>query len=314
MDVAEITPGFGARITGIDLRGPLAPEVEADLVDAVHRYCVVVFPQTGLDDAGHVFFSRVFGNLWTTPAPAGGKGAPPPRFAYPHLFDAGNLTAEGAINPDETARARRAGDRLWHTDSSFTRDRTTYSLLLAHEVPRAGGETQFADMRGAYEALPQETKSRIDQMQVLHNWWHSRQKAGFPISDAEVAARQPQAVHPLVHVHGLSQRKSLYIAAHAHSVVGMDLAQGQALLAGLIAHSTQDRFTFAHHWQPGDLVIWDNFSTMHRGGDYDDVHERRDMRRTTVLAWPPPPIVLDPRFADRFDPAQFRTMLHGSTA
>lgn len=310
MEIAEITPGFGARITGLDLSGPLAPEVEADLVEAIHRYGVLVFPQTGLDDAGHVFFSRVFGNLWTTPASATAQ----PRFAYPHLFDAGNLTADGQINPDEMARARRAGDRLWHTDSSFTRDRTTYSLLLAHEVPSAGGDTLFADMRGAYDALPPATQDRIEGLQVVHNWWHSRRKAGFPISDEEVEARQPQAVHPLVHTHALSGRKSLYIAAHARSVVGMDRAEGEALLARLIDHATQDRFTFAHQWAKGDLVIWDNFSTMHRGNDYDDVHERRDMRRTTVLAWPPPPIVQDPRFAARFDPEQFRVMLHGSAA
>lgn len=310
MELAEITPGFGARVTGLDLRGPLAPETEADLVEALHRFGVLVFPQTGLDDAGHVFFSRTFGNLWTTPASATAR----PRFAYPHLFDAGNLTADGAINPDELARARRAGDRLWHTDSSFTRDRTTYSLLLAHEVPATGGETWFADMRGAWDALPQAMQQQIDGLQVVHNWWHSRRQAGFPISDEEVEQRQPQAVHPLVHTHALSGRKCLYIAAHARSVVGIDRAAGQALLAQLIEHATQDRFTFAHAWQPGDLVIWDNFSTMHRGSDYDDVHERRDMRRTTVLAWPPPPIVQDPRFAERFEAAQFHAMLHGSTA
>lgn len=306
MEIAEITPGFGARITGLDLGRPLAPEVEADLVDAAARFGVLVFPQAGLDDAGHVHFSRIFGNLWTIP----GTATAPLRFAFPHLFDAGNLTRDGQISHDEAARARRAGDRLWHTDSSFTKDRTTYSLLMAHEVPSEGGETWFADMRAAYAALPEATRHRVEGLQAVHNWWHSRQKGGYPISDEEVEQRQPQAVHPLVHVHPVSLRKSLYIASHALRIVGMDKAEGQALLADLIAHATQDRFTFAHHWQPGDLVLWDNLSTMHRGGDYDDVRERRDMRRTTVLAWPPPPIVQDPRFRQRFDPEQFRALLH----
>lgn len=307
MQVEEITPGFGARITGLDLSGPLAPEMEADIVETVARYGVGVFPAAGLDDAGHVWFSRMFGNLWTIP----GHATAPARFAYPHLFDAGNLTREGTISPDETARARRAGDRLWHTDSSFTKDRTSYSLLMAHEVPSQGGETFFADMRGAYEALPKHMQDRVEGLSAVHSWWHSRQQAGFPVSDEEVEARQPQAVHPLVHVHPISGRKSLYIAAHAMGIVGMEKADGQALLAQLMAHGTQDRFTFAHHWQPGDIVIWDNFSTMHRGGAYDDVNERRDMRRTTVMAWPPPPVVLDPRFVGRFDPDQFRALMHG---
>src|SRR5690606_15527666 len=137
MELSEITPGFGARITGLALAEPLSPEREADLVSAIAAYGVLVFPDSGLTDRTHVWFSRIFGNLWTAPAAA--KAAP--RFDYPHLFDAGNLTREGAISDDEPARHRRAGDRLWHTDSSFTRDRTTYSLLLAHEVPREGGET-----------------------------------------------------------------------------------------------------------------------------------------------------------------------------
>jgi alpha-ketoglutarate-dependent 2,4-dichlorophenoxyacetate dioxygenase len=304
VQIREITPGFGAEITDIGFDGPMSPEDEAAHVGAIARYGVCVYPGFGTSDENHIWFSRVFGNLWTTPASA--KQAP--RFGYPHLFDAGNLTHGGEIDPDELSRARRAGDRLWHTDSSFTRDRTTYSLLLAHEVPTEGGETWFADMRAAYDALPELTKQRLDGLEAEHNWWHSRRQAGYPISDDEVAERQPRAVHPLVHVHPGSGRKALYIASHARRILGMDLAEGQDLLAELIEHATQPRFTFAHRWAAGDLVIWDNFATMHRGGDYDDVHERRDMRRTTVMAWPPPPVVMDPRFADRFDFEQFAAM------
>jgi alpha-ketoglutarate-dependent 2,4-dichlorophenoxyacetate dioxygenase len=305
MQIREITPGFGAEITDIDLNEPLSPEQEADLVSAIATYGVCVYPDTHLTDQTHVWFSRTFGNLWTTPAASAMK----PRFGYPHLFDAGNLTPDGEINQDELSRHRRAADRLWHTDTSFTKDRTTYSLLLAHEVPSAGGETWFADMRSAYDTLPEATKAKLEGLEALHSWWYSRKRAGYPISDEEIRDKQPQAVHPLVHVHPGSGRKSLYIAAHAREIVGMDLAEGQALLAELMAHATQPQFTFAHTWRTGDLVIWDNFATMHRGGDYDDVTERRDMRRTTVYAWPPPPIVLDPRFSDRFDPAQFRAMV-----
>jgi alpha-ketoglutarate-dependent 2,4-dichlorophenoxyacetate dioxygenase len=306
MQIREITPGFGAEITDIDLNEPLSPEQEADLVSAIATYGVSVYPDSGLTDQTHVWFSRIFGNLWTTPAASAMK----PRFGYPHLFDAGNLSADGQINVDELSRHRRAADRLWHTDTSFTPGRTTYSLLLAHEVPGEGGETFFADMRAAYDALPEATKARLEGLEALHSWWYSRRRAGYPISEEEIENKQPLAVHPLVHVHPGSGRKSLYIASHAREIVGMDRAEGRALLDELMEFATQPQFTFGHTWRPGDLVIWDNFATMHRGGDYDDINERRDMRRTTVMAWPPPPVVLDPRFAERFDPAQFEAMVH----
>jgi len=296
----EINPGFGAEVAGMGLARPFTPEEEADLVALVARYGVCVFRDTGLTDATHIWFSRMFGNLWTVP----GKS----RFAFPQLFEAGNLTAEGTISTDEMARSRRRGDRLWHTDSSFTQARTTYSLLLAHEVPDAGGATCFADARGAWEALPPAMQQRIEGLRAEHSYFWSRRQAGYPVTPEQIA-NGPKATHPLVHVHPGSGRKSLYIAAHAMRIVGLDDAEGQALIAELLAFATQPQFTFTHHWRPGDLVIWDNFATLHRGADYDDATQRRDLRRTTVFAWPPPPVVLDPRFADRFDPEQFRAMV-----
>jgi alpha-ketoglutarate-dependent 2,4-dichlorophenoxyacetate dioxygenase len=304
MDIRKIMPNFGAVITGIDLNRPFTPQQEADLVGAVIDHGVCVFPNSGLTDQTHIWFSRIFGNLWTI----GGGGTRLSRFDYPHLFEAGNLTADGQINPDETAQKRRKGDRLWHTDSSFTRERTTYSLLLAHEVPESGGATGFADMRGAYDALPQSMKDHIEHLEAEHSYNYSRMLAGFPITEEEVE-KGMIARHRLVHIHPGSGRKSLYIASHALRITGMDKEEGRALIKELIEFSTQPQFVFYHDWTPGDLVIWDNFSTMHRGCDYDDVNHRRDMRRTTVMAFPPPPIVLDPRFRERFDPAQFEAMV-----
>jgi alpha-ketoglutarate-dependent 2,4-dichlorophenoxyacetate dioxygenase len=304
MQIRKITPIFGAQITGLDLNQPFSPEQEADIVSAVADYGVCVFPDTGLTDQTHIWFRRMFGNLWTI----GGQSNRPTRFAYPHLFDAGNLAPDGSISANEAARMRRKGDRLWHTDSSFTKERTTYSLLLAHEVPEEGGETAFADMRAAYETLSDAMKARIETLEAEHSYHYSRMLAGYPISEADVETG-PKARHRLVHVHPGSGRKSLYIAAHAMCIVGMEKAEGRALLQQLMVHATQPQFTFAHQWQKGDLVIWDNFCTMHRGGAYDDVNHRRDMRRTTVMAYPPPPVVLDPRFAGRFDPAQYAAMV-----
>ena len=306
MKIREIMPGFGAEITGVDLTRPLSPETEAALVSAIAEYGVCIYPDSGLTDETHIWFSRMFGNLWTIP----GGGTQKSRFAYPHLFEAGNLTPDGGISQDEVARSRRKGDRLWHTDSSFTPQRTTYSLLLAHEVPESGGETGFADMRAAYDALPQSTKERIEGLKAEHSYFYSRKLAGFDISDEQIE-KGPKAIHSLVHIHPGSGRKSLYIAAHAMRIIGMDEEEGRRLIADLIDFATQPRFTFDHRWKPGDLVIWDNFCTMHRGGEYDDLNHRRDLRRTTVFAWPPPPVVMDARFADRFDPAQFQAMIDG---
>jgi alpha-ketoglutarate-dependent 2,4-dichlorophenoxyacetate dioxygenase len=304
LEIREITPGFGAEVSGIDLTQPLTPEAEADVIDAIARYGVCVYRNTHLTDQTHIWFSRMFGNLWTI----GGTATRKSRFTYPQLFEAGNLSRDGSISQDELARIRRKGDRLWHTDSSFTRERTTYSLLLAHEVPAEGGETGFADMRGAYDALPQTMKDRIEPLEGEHSYNYSRMLAGFPITEEEVE-KGMIARHKLVHTHPGSGRKSLYIASHMLRIAGMEESEGRALIQELIAFATQPQFIFYHTWRPGDLVIWDNFCTMHRGGEYDDVHHRRDMRRTTVMAYPPPPVVMDPRFAGRFDPSQFEAMV-----
>jgi alpha-ketoglutarate-dependent 2,4-dichlorophenoxyacetate dioxygenase len=309
LEIRKLGETFGAEVSGIDIARPLTPEDEADIVAAMSEYGVCIYRDTGLTDDTHVWFSRLFGNLWTVNGQVKRMSATAgtPRFASPYLFDAGNLTADGAITRDETSRKRKLGDRLWHTDSSFTKERTTYSLLLAHEVTKDGGETYFADMRAAYDALPETMKTRIEGLVAEHSYLYSRMLAGFPITEEETS-NGPVAQHPLVHVHPGSGRKSLYIAAHARGIVGMEKEEARTLLRELIEFATQPRFTFSHKWAPGDLVIWDNLCTMHRGSDYDDVNERRDLRRTTVMASPPPPVMLDPRFADRFDPAPFKAL------
>jgi alpha-ketoglutarate-dependent 2,4-dichlorophenoxyacetate dioxygenase len=312
LTLKPLSPAFGAEITGLDLTRPLDPGSEAEVVAAIDRWGVCVYPATGLTDETHIHFSRLFGNLYTTtgagaprqgPARVGVAAAHTPqrraRFAYAQLFDAGNLTIEGGINQDPLLRTHKHGDRLWHTDASFTPDRCSYSLLLAHETPKVGGDTFFADMRGAYDALPQAMKSRIEHLVADHSVFWSRKMAGYPFTEEEVDAK-PSAQHPLVHIHPGSGRKSLYIAAHARDIVGMPREEGRALLKELMDFATQPQFVISHHWAVGDLVIWDNFSTMHRGSDYDDLNERRDMRRTTVIATPRPPITMDPRFAEMF--------------
>jgi alpha-ketoglutarate-dependent 2,4-dichlorophenoxyacetate dioxygenase len=292
MKLAPILPRFGAEVSDLDF-SRIDDAKQAELQQAIDRHGVLVFRDTGLDDAGHVAFSARFGYLERAPNASGR----PPRFAFAELFNAGNIGADGEIT-NLSARQQRLGDRLWHTDSSFMEKRSSYSLLLAHEVPREGGDTWFADMRSAYDDLPQAMKDRIEHLELDHSIWHSRRLGGFDISEADVDTRG-RARHKLVQTHAGSGRKTLYIAAHAMDVVGMPRAEGQKLIGELIAFATQPHYIFSVSWQPGDMVMWDNLSTMHRGGDYDIDSERRDMRRTTIREEAAPEVADDP-FGDYF--------------
>lgn len=275
-----ILPEFGAICSGLDLTQPLSPAEVKQVTDAMDRFGVTVWRGTGLNDEQHVEFSRNFGYLERVPKRPDGARM---RLSCRELFDASNLNLEGEITRDPAAIEYRKGDRLWHTDSAFLEKRTSYSILLAHEVPPpgAGGETWFADARTAYDDLPQETKDRIEGLVGVNSLWWSRKQAGAEVSEEEIYER-PMARHRIVHTHAGSGRKSLFIAAHTMDIEGMDKAEGRRLIADLIGHVTQPKYTFSHAWQVGDMVIWDNLATMHRGGDYDYNAYKRDMRRTTV--------------------------------
>ena len=294
LNIKPILPNFGAEISGVDISEPLDAVLQSEIIAAQHTYGVTVWRNTGLDDEAHIAFSSIFGHLEFAPRPAGRK----PKFEHPELFDAGNLDAEGAIITDEMVRLHKKGDRLWHTDSSFMTMRSAYSLLLCHEAPPVGGATWFADTRTAWDDLPQAMKDRIEGLTAEHSIWWSRKVAGYPFTEEDVDAK-PSARHPLVHVHQGSGRKALYIAAHARDIVGLPREEGRALLAELSAFATQPKYIFSVKYEPGDMVIWDNLCSMHRGGDYDELSYRRDMRRTTVREGTPPKGPDDP-FGDMF--------------
>jgi len=277
LKVEPILPRFGAECSGLDLTRKLTPDEVRSVTDAMDTYGVTVWRDTGMSDADHVEFSRNFGYLERVPRREG------VRFRLPHreLFDASNLNVEGEITQDEAAIQYRKGDRLWHTDSAFMDKRTSYSLLLAHEVPPEGGTTSFADTRSAYEDLPQDMKDFLADKVGINSLWWSRKQAGADIPDEEIEER-PRARHPLVHVHKGSGRKALFIAAHTMDVEGMPKEEGRALIRQLIEHCTQPQYVFSVNWNVGDMVIWDNLCSMHRGGEYAYDTYKRDMRRTTV--------------------------------
>lgn len=277
LTIKPILPSFGAEISGVDITRPLDEATRQEILDAQAQWGVTVWRDTELTDETHIAFSRTFGHVELAPKPKDFRT----RHAYREIFDASNLDADGNIIDNEMVRLHKKGDQLWHTDSAFMTVRSSYSLLLCHEAPPEGGATWFADARGAYDDLPQSMKDRIENLVGINSLWWSRKLAGYPFTEEDIDAR-PAARHPIVHVHKPSGRKSLFIAAHTREIEGMPREEGRALIRELIEFATQPKYVFPVYYKPGDLAIWDNLCTMHRGGEYDSVNHRRDMRRTTI--------------------------------
>jgi len=279
VELVSAKPDFAAEIRGVDLTRP-SPQLIDECWALFDRYAVCVFRGSGLDDASHVAFSRFFGDLEFAPRM---KNAVLPRFSLPELFDAGNLDREGAIRMEKKRRLFNRGNQQWHTDSSFRTTRASYSMLLSHIIPPSGGETEFADTRAAYDALPADLRARLDGLEAEHSIWHSRALAGYPPATDEERALIPDARQPLVLKHPRTGRWALYLARHASHIIGMAPAESTKLLDELIAFATQPRFVYSHRWEVGDLLVWDNRCTMHRATPFDDTRYPRDMRRTTVI-------------------------------
>lgn len=274
-------PVFAAELHGIDFSRRLTDAGVTDVLDAMDRYAVcVVHHDRALSDEQHVAVSAQFGPMQRSRVltVAGVK----PRLARGEIIDQSNLDDRGNLyNEGDRRLLYKRANRLWHTDMSFHPVRATYSLLSAHVIPPVAADTEFADLRAAYDALPVAMKARIDPLTVSHSYWYSRTLAGGPSASAEEQASRPPAVHPLVHRHPRSGRMSLYLASHASHILGMPIDEGRALIEELCAFATQPRFVYAHQWRVGDVLIWDNLCTMHRATEFDDTIVRRDVRRTT---------------------------------
>ena len=279
MQVTQRHSHFFGEVSGLDLAGPLDDDRMAEIRAALDAHAVLLFRGQNLTDAQQVAFSRKLGPVATTRQ----KDRPGHRLRIdPQVSDISNLDPDGNVmGPDDRRRMDALANRLWHTDHSFRRVPSTYSLLSAHIVPDEGGETEFADMRAAYDALPGGTKAAIDGLVAVHSLFTSRAVIGFTDFSPEERAALPPARQPLARTHPGSGRKSLYLAAHADRIEGMPLPEGRMLLLDLMDHATQPQFVHRHRWEAGDLVIWDNRCTMHRARAFD-MSAKRDMRRTTV--------------------------------
>jgi alpha-ketoglutarate-dependent 2,4-dichlorophenoxyacetate dioxygenase len=267
-------------VSNIDLTRPSPDDAVAAIDDGMARYAVLVFHDQALTDDTQRAFSRRFGPLEA--ASGGHIIAAKDRRLPVDMQDASNLEQhQRPLDRDDRRRMFNLGNRLWHSDSSYRPVTARYSLLSGRVVVKDGGRTEFADMRTAYDALDDETKAEVADLVCEHSLMFSRGTLGFTdLTDAEREMFKPVR-HPLVRVHPTSGRKSLFLSAHAGTIVGWPVPEARAFLRDLAEHATQRRFVYSHAWRPNDLVIWDNRTTMHRVTRFDE-SQIRDLRRTTV--------------------------------
>jgi alpha-ketoglutarate-dependent 2,4-dichlorophenoxyacetate dioxygenase len=277
----KLHPCFAALAGPVELRTVHDEETVAAIRAGMDEHAVLVFRDQTFTDAEQMDFARrLDGALHTR---LGSHALHKSRLGNEALGDVSNLDENGEImRSDHRRRMYSLGNRLWHTDASFQDPAGRYSMLSAKIVPPVGADTEYADMRAAYDALPPEERVRLEGLRVHHSIAHSRQTLGFEFSEGEQEALKG-AIHPLVRTIPRSGRRALYLASHASRIVDWPLPEGRLLLRDLIEHATQPEFVYRHRWRVGDLVIWDNRATMHRARPFDDARYRRELRRVTTL-------------------------------
>jgi alpha-ketoglutarate-dependent 2,4-dichlorophenoxyacetate dioxygenase len=281
ISIRPLHPVFVGEVAGVDCRQPLGAGDIAAIEAGMDRYAVQVFRDQPLTDAQQIAFTRQFGALESYPTAGHIRRREEQRLG-PGIADFSNLDKDGKIMSAETRIwFFKLGDRLWHSDSSFRPIPAKYSLLSGRVIPAWGANTEFADMRAAYDALDERTKAEVEALVCEHSLMYSRAAIGFTdLSPEEITAFAP--VHqPLVRVHPVTGRKSLFLASHAGAIVGWTIPEAQMFLRDLVEHATQREFVYSHKWRVGDLVMWDNRQTMHRARRFDR-NEVRDVRRTTL--------------------------------
>lgn len=282
MEVRKLHGIFAAELIGADL----TQTPDAALVDLVEHlmseHAVLCIRGGGhISDDDHLRFARAFGPLELPPGYDSRKGTPG-RIAT-ELYDASNLDLDGEIIDPDSPRAKFSkGNELFHADSSFNDMPSKWSILRGLTVPPEKGDTQFVDLRHVYDELPQAMKDKVEHLVAQHSFAASRIKGGVSPEEAErIRLAMPGAMQPMVRI-SANGRKTLFIASHAFRIEGMDDAEAQGLLEELLAFASQPKYVYAHKWQSGDMLIWDNRCTLHRGTEYDYTRYKRDLRRANV--------------------------------
>ena len=280
--VRKLTPNVGAEISGLDLRQPLAPDTMAEVRKVWLDNVVVVFPDQPIDDEQQIAFSRQVGELELINMSALQLPGKPEIYAATDLDDNDDF-----MPPDHPVMRVNHDNRKWHSDSSFKRVPAMASLLHARIVPPAGGDTAYANMAAAYEALSDDMKAKLDGLVAVHNFYWSRRDVNVTAFTQEETMALPPVRHPVVRRHPETGRPALFVGSHTESIDGMEWDEGRELIAGLIEHATRPQFVYQHAWRVGDLVWWDNRAALHCGMPFDVTRHKRRLHRTTVAGTGP---------------------------
>ena len=281
VSIRSLHPLFMGEVSGVDISQPLSADDVAAIEAGMNRHAVLVFHGQDITNEQQLAFTANFGPLQE------GANTSTKRENLrldPIFADPSNLGQDGRprdrLHP---ARQDKMGNRLWHTDASFKPSGAKYSALYGRVIPPAGGNTEFADMRAAYDALDATAKAEVEDLVCEHALIYSRAQLGYTHVEKDDLKRFPPVRQRLVRTHPVTGRKSLYLAAHIGGIIGWPRPEAIAFIRDLTEHATQPEFVYAHQWTAGDVVMWDNRQTMHRGRRYDDLKYPRDVRRTTVL-------------------------------
>lgn len=287
LTITPIGQDFAGEVTGLSCPDPLTPDQVAAIEAGMDRFGTLVYRGQHLSSEEQMAFTLHFGEIegkgrgrssghihFRTDEQARKLGA--------GMGDFSNIDGKGKPLPaDSRAHMFKLADRLWHSDSSFRPVPAKYSLLSAHAIPSWGGRTEFADMRAAYDALDERTKTEVEDLVCLHSQIYSREAVGFAeMNDQERAEFKPVRQR-LVRTHPVTGRKSLFLSAHAGRIEGWSVPEARMFLRDLVEHATQPQFVYSHAWQLGDMVVWDNRVTMHRGRRFDPA-KPRDVRQTRL--------------------------------
>jgi alpha-ketoglutarate-dependent 2,4-dichlorophenoxyacetate dioxygenase len=297
LNVRRLHPHFAADITGVRLRDmddPTFGQIRA----AFEEHSVLVFHDQHLTDDEQIAFTERFGTLEETV-----RSIAQNKRVAPQIADLSNVDAEGnTMSADDRRMLYHKGNQLWHSDSSFKRVPAMASLLSAREVPPEGGETEYASLRAAWNALPLAMQARLEGLVAVHSFAYSRALIAPGLLLPEQEAELPPVKQQVVRVNPTNGRKAVYLGSHAASIVGMPIEEGRKLLRELLEHATQPQFVFPYRWREGDCVMWDNRAVLHRGRPWDTARYRRVMHRTTVAGdgpTVPDPVVAADAVADR---------------
>jgi alpha-ketoglutarate-dependent 2,4-dichlorophenoxyacetate dioxygenase len=281
VSIRPLHPVFVGEVAGVDCRSPLSSTEIVAIEAGMDEYAVLVFREQNITDEEQIAFTRHFGELEGYSTPGHIRQRAEQRLG-PGIADFSNLDKDGRImSAEDRLWFFKLGDRLWHSDSSFRPVPAKYSLLSGRVIPTWGANTEFADMRAAYDALDERSKDEVEELVCEHSLIYSREAIGFTdLTPEEIAAFRPVR-QPLVRTHPVTGRKSLFLAAHAGAILGWTTPEARMFLRDLTERATRPELVYSHEWRPHDLVMWDNRQTMHRARRFDR-NEVRDVRRTTL--------------------------------